>query len=185
MALATRLHGAQGQLAVADVPGYLHDPKLVSPEAVVDGGLRVVDASRGNRVFVVTAERARGLVLKVAGEAGDPGVAHDAAVLQRLRSLDAGGALMPFLPVLVAYDADLGALIVEAAPAARDLVAHHRRGRFSIALARKAGRALGTLHPRPARRSARAADLRGPRLEARHAPPGLATIQSTSATALT
>ena len=55
-------------LGAADVPGYLLDRKLLSPSAVVAGGLRVVDASRLNRVFVVTAEDERCFVLK--GRAG-------------------------------------------------------------------------------------------------------------------
>ena len=136
-------------LGVADVAGYLLERKLLSPRAVVDGGLRVVDASRLNRVFVVTAEHERCFVLKLAGAVDDTGVAHEAAVLERLRSPDPGGGLASCLPEVVTYDSGEGVLILEATPGARDLVLHHRLGRFSVTLAREAGRALGMLHSVP------------------------------------
>jgi aminoglycoside phosphotransferase (APT) family kinase protein len=136
-------------LGAADVAGYLLDRKLLSPRAVVDGELRIEDASRLNRVFVVTAEGERCYVLKLAGEAGEAGVAREAAVLERLHSLDPGGSLASLLPVVVAYDTDQGMLILESAADARDLRRHHARGRFSCVLAREAGRALALLHAVP------------------------------------
>jgi aminoglycoside phosphotransferase (APT) family kinase protein len=132
-------------LDVADVAGYLLRRKLLSPRAVVDGGLLVVDASRLNRVFLVTAQCGPSYVVKLAGAAGDAGVAHEAAVLSRLRS----DPLAAHLPNVVSYDATDRVLVLEAAPGARDLVRHHRRGRFSVALAREAGRALAQLHATP------------------------------------
>jgi aminoglycoside phosphotransferase (APT) family kinase protein len=138
-------------LGAADVAGYLLDRKLLGPRAVVDGGLRVADASRLNRVFVVTAEGERCYVLKLAGGAGNAGVAREAAVLERLRRLDPGGSLAWLLPVVVAYDAAEGVLILESAADARDLRRHHARGRFSCVLAREAGRALALLHAIPPR----------------------------------
>jgi aminoglycoside phosphotransferase (APT) family kinase protein len=133
-------------LGAADVAGYLLERKLLSPRAVVDGSLRVEDASRLNRVFVVTAERERCFVLKLAGEAGEMGVAQEAAVLERLRAADPDGSLSSYLPVLVGYHRAEGVLILEAVPGARDLTRQHRRGRFSVALAREAGRALALVH---------------------------------------
>ena len=85
----------------ADVATYLIERKLLSPRAVVNGGLRVMDVSRRNRVFVVTAERESCFVLKLGSETGDRGVAHEAAVLQRLRSADVGGKLALRLPRIV------------------------------------------------------------------------------------
>jgi aminoglycoside phosphotransferase (APT) family kinase protein len=128
-------------LAAADVPAYLLDRNLISPSAVVHGGLRVVDVSRLNRVFVVTAEGGPCFVLKA-----NDGMAREAAVLERLAVVD---ALVPWLPRLVAHDATEGVLILESASQARDLVRHHARGRFSRALAREAGRALALLHAVP------------------------------------
>jgi aminoglycoside phosphotransferase (APT) family kinase protein len=136
-------------LDLADIPKYLMDRNLLGPEAVVDGQLQVVDASRLNRVFVVTAEQEQGFVLKLTGEVGDAGVAHEAAVLERLRAVDPDGKLASWLPEVVSYDPGEGALVLEATPGARDLGRHHQRGRFSVILAHAAGRALGMLHSLP------------------------------------
>jgi aminoglycoside phosphotransferase (APT) family kinase protein len=115
----------------------------------VDGRLRVVDASRLNRVFVVTAEHEPCYVLKLSGDPGDAGVAHEAAVLERLRATDASGKLRPYLPTPILYDRTRGALVLDAAPHAQDLARRHARGRFSHTLARQAGRGLALLHSVP------------------------------------
>jgi aminoglycoside phosphotransferase (APT) family kinase protein len=136
-------------LSSSGVVSYLLDRKLLTPRAVVKGGLRVHDVSRANRVFVVTAEREPCYVVKLARAPGDAGAAREAAVLERLRSLEPGGPLESRLPVLVAYDAGEGVLILASPPDARDLTAQHARGRFSCALAHEAGRALAHLHAIP------------------------------------
>ena len=135
-------------LELADIEPYLSDRGLISARAVVDGGFRVVDVSRLNRVFIVTAENERCLVLKFGGPPGDAGVAREAEVLQRLRSLD-GEALATFMPAVVEYDPAERLLILEAAPDARDLARHHAKGRFSRVLASQAGEALARLHEMP------------------------------------
>ena len=135
-------------LELADIEPYLRDRGLISARAVVDGGFRVVDVSRLNRVFIVTAENERCLVLKFGEPPGDEGVAREAEVLQRLRSLD-GEALAPFIPAVVDYDPAERVLILEAAPDARNLARHHAKGRFSRVLASQAGEALAHLHEMP------------------------------------
>jgi aminoglycoside phosphotransferase (APT) family kinase protein len=132
-------------LAAADVAGYLLDQKLLSPWAVVHGGLRVVDTSRLNRVFVVTTEGGPCFVLKAADGRG-AAVVREAAALERLSSVD---RMASSLPRLIAYDERENVLILESARDARDLVRHHARGRFSCALASEAGRALALLHAIP------------------------------------
>jgi aminoglycoside phosphotransferase (APT) family kinase protein len=160
-------------LGAADITGYLLDRKLLNPRAVVDGALRIEDVSRLNHVFVVTAERERCLVLKLQGAAGDAGIAREAAMLERLWALKPGGPLASCLPVVVAYDRADGVLVLASAPGARDLRAHHARGRFSRALAREAGRALAQLHAVPPGaldglpRAIASADVHRPDLEAR------------------
>jgi hypothetical protein len=62
-------------LDLADIEPYLTERGLLSARAVVDGGLRVADVSRLNRVFLVTAEGERCLVVKLADEPGSVGVA--------------------------------------------------------------------------------------------------------------
>jgi hypothetical protein len=132
-------------LGASDVASYLLDRKLLSPRDVVAGRLRVVDSSRLHPVFVVMAQDDRCFVLKLAGA----GVAREAAVLERLGLADRSHTHVSFFPALVAYDSSEGVLIYESPPNARDLAAHHARGRFSCALAREAGRALALLHAVP------------------------------------
>jgi hypothetical protein len=131
-------------LGVKDVAGYLLQRQLLTPRAVVHGELRVEDASRLNRVFVVTVPGERGYVIKVGGQ-----TAWEAAVLDRVRSLDRRGRLAGRLPEVVAYDPDEGVLVLDAVSNARDLGRHHARGRFSSALAREAGKTLALLHATP------------------------------------
>jgi aminoglycoside phosphotransferase (APT) family kinase protein len=132
-------------LDLADVAPYLIDKRLISARAVVDGGLRLADVSRINRVFVVTAEGERCLVLKRADDAGSASVVREAAVLDRLWSVG-GGELTAFLPRVVAYDDAERVLILETAAGARNLTRQHAHGRFSRALAAQVGRALAGLH---------------------------------------
>jgi aminoglycoside phosphotransferase (APT) family kinase protein len=135
-------------LELADIEPYLRDRGLISARAVVDGGVRVLDVSRLNRVFIATAENERCLVLKLGGTPGDAGVAREAEVLQRLRSLDSEG-IASFIPAVVEYDAAERVLILEAAPEARDLARQHAKGRFSRVLASQVGEALARLHEMP------------------------------------
>ena len=125
----------------ADVVGYLLDRGLIRPRAVVDGGLTVDDRSHLNRVFLVTAEGERHLVVKVG-----PRVAREAAVLEGLRPV---AALTRAVPRMVAHDSAEQVLVLEADPGARDLLRHHARGRFSRSLAAEAGRSLAILHALP------------------------------------
>ena len=98
-------------LDAADVAGYLLDQGLLGPRAIVDGGLRIDDRSGLNRVFVATATGERCLVLKTG-----PGVAREAAVLERLRLADASGGLTASLPAIVAHDRAERVLVLESPP---------------------------------------------------------------------
>jgi aminoglycoside phosphotransferase (APT) family kinase protein len=123
------------------VAGYLLACGLIHPRAVVDGGLTIDDRSHLNRVFLVSADGERRLLVKVG-----KGVAREAAVIERLRPI---AALTDALPRLVAHDRAEQLLVLEAAPGARDLVRHHAGGRFSRSLAAEAGRSLARLHALP------------------------------------
>lgn len=68
-----------------DVLPYLMERELIPARAVVDGGLRITDMSRRNRVYVVTADGCPGFVVKQPSDANDAGVRHEAVVLERLR----------------------------------------------------------------------------------------------------
>ena len=134
-------------LDIADVAPYLLERDLISARAVVDGGLKIVDMSRRNRVFVVSADDEPGFVVKQPFDADEAGVRQEAAVLERLRA--ANPRLAARLPVPVSYDRAAGVLVFEAARDAQDLGDRHARGRFSCALAAQVGAALALLHATP------------------------------------
>jgi aminoglycoside phosphotransferase (APT) family kinase protein len=126
-------------LAESDVAPYLLRSGVLGVRAIVDGGLRVVDMSRRNRVFLVTADGEPGYVVKCPATAGDRGVTREAAVLDRLRS----AGVTSFLPTPVKHDGSAGVLVLEAPAGAQDV---SKRGLFTRTLARQAGRALAALH---------------------------------------
>jgi hypothetical protein len=134
-------------LDIVDVVPYLLERDLIGARVVVDGGLKIVDMSRRNRVFVVTADDEPGFVVKQPVDADVAGVRHEAAVLERLRAADP--RLAARLPVPVSYEPATGVLVLEAARDAQDLHDRHARGRFSRELAAQAGRALALLHATP------------------------------------
>jgi aminoglycoside phosphotransferase (APT) family kinase protein len=134
-------------LDIADVLPYLLERDLVSAGAVVDGSLRIVDRSRRNRIFVVTLNGARGLVVKQAYDGDLAGVQHETTVLQRLRTADR--RLARKLPVPIFHDAAAGILVLEAAREPQDLRERHAHGRYSRELAAQIGRALALLHAMP------------------------------------
>lgn len=138
-----------GMLELDDVAGYLLAHGLIEPAAIVDGALTVVDRSRRNRVFIVTARQGRRFVIKQA-RAGEPSaIAREALVLERLVAAAAGTRLARHLPVLAACRGPRDLLVFETRAGAHDLARHHRRdarGRFSRALAGDAGLMLGRLH---------------------------------------
>jgi len=134
-------------LEIADVMSYLLQRDLISARAVVDGGLRIVDMSRRNRVFIVTADDQPGLVVKQPSDADDAGVRHEAVVLERLRATNP--RLAARLPRPISFDLSAGVLVLEAAPDAQDLRERHARGRLSRELAAQAGRVLALLHATP------------------------------------
>lgn len=171
------------RLDLPDVAGYLLARGLVGPRAVVDGGLRIVDVSRRNRVYLVRVDGERDLVLKLARRAGDGGVAREAAVLARLHAAG-GGALAPWLPPVAGYDVERGVLVLEAAPDARALSRVHAGGRFPPRLAATAGRALARVHAQPAGVVAGLAGAVDPRAWLRVHRPRVADLRRLSAAAV-
>jgi aminoglycoside phosphotransferase (APT) family kinase protein len=143
----TRGKAGSTLLSQSDVVPYLLDAGIISP--VADGSLQVVDVSRRNLVFVVGGQRSPTFVVKQSRSSDDPAVAREVAVLRRLGSLDAPVNLGRLVPALIAYDARQKVLVLETEAGARDFRDQYARGRFSIALARACGSALGLLHSLP------------------------------------
>jgi aminoglycoside phosphotransferase (APT) family kinase protein len=142
-------------MSESDVVDYLLERNLIDAAAIVDGDLRLIDASRRNTNFRVVRERASSYLLKQ-GAGRDPFVstAREAFVYALLA--DAGGkAIARLLPRVYDFDADRELLIIELFEGADDLRAyHHRRGRFPTSVAAQLGKALAQLHALPARAGA-------------------------------
>jgi aminoglycoside phosphotransferase (APT) family kinase protein len=136
-------------LSQSDVVPYLLDAGIIKTSSVADGRLRVIDVSRRNLVFAVSGERSPAFVVKQSRSSDDGAVAREVAVLRRLGSLNAPGNLGCLVPGLIAYDPRHQILVLETEADAQDFRDQYARGRFSIALARACGRALGLLHSLP------------------------------------
>ncbi|MFG1960374.1 phosphotransferase family protein [Nonomuraea sp. NPDC049028] len=148
-------------LALPELTTYLLDRRHVHPEAVVDGGLTIVDASRRNHNVLVSAEPAVGLFVKqgrsdpvqsATGWTGSGSLAHEAAVYSLLDSLprpSSGGGITGALPRCRGFDADRDLLILESLPDASDLTSYHSRTRrFPATVGTRLGTALADLHER-------------------------------------
>jgi hypothetical protein len=145
-------------LALSELTTYLLDKAHVHPDAVLDGGLTIVDASRRNHNVLVSADPEVGLFIKQgrsdpvrpdAGWTGNGSLAHEAAVYSLLGPL--GGPISAALPRCHDFDADRCVLILESLPDAPDLASHQTRtGRFPVTLAARLGNVLADLHDRAA-----------------------------------
>jgi aminoglycoside phosphotransferase (APT) family kinase protein len=132
-------------IAPQDVVPYLLARGLLGPEAVVDGGVRVVDASRRNHVWQAVCETGPSFVIKQGRTPeGAATLAREAAVYALLGGVE---ALRPCLPACHGYDAEAGVLVLEHVPGARDLERYHAAlGRFPAGVAAALGEAVGRLH---------------------------------------
>jgi len=133
-------------LQQADVVAYLLERGLLTPSAVVDGGVIVRDASSRSRNFAVERRDGPGYLLKQGlGAEGALTVAHEARVYHDLGVQASGFAV--HLPRCYGYDCERGILILELIGGAEDLRAYHvRTGGFPSVLGEQLGRALARLH---------------------------------------
>jgi aminoglycoside phosphotransferase (APT) family kinase protein len=130
----------------SDVVALLLGDGVLDSGSVVDGDVRVVDASRRNANFRVLREDGPSLMLKSARRGAVESVEREALVLRLLAASGGSGGPPRFLPRLHAYNADRRLLAIELFRDADDLRQYHRRGRFPRAIAGEVGRALATLH---------------------------------------
>lgn len=113
-------------------------------DALPARGLRVVDVSRRNRVFVVTGHGTAGYVVKQPDARDHDLLAHEASVLRQV--VAAEPRLARFVPTPVLHDPTRRVLVCELMGDALDLATYHDRGRFPPTLARAVGSALARLH---------------------------------------
>jgi aminoglycoside phosphotransferase (APT) family kinase protein len=157
-------------LAQEDVARYLLDRELLGPEAVLDGGLAIRDASSRNRNFRVETSVGPCYLLKqgLSPEAASS-VAHEASVYARLAR--EGDTLVAYVPAFCGYDAVEGVLALELVRDAEDLRSHHlRSGRFPAGPAAAVGSALGALHRSTAAPGGAAAGAAAPWILSVHRP---------------
>lgn len=129
-----------------DVAAYLLDRGLLRRRSIVDGTLRVCDASSRNRNVRVAGGPGESYLLKqgvVAGSAES--LANEVALYRRLAA--AGGPLAAAIPRFHGHDPARGVLILEWIAGGEDLYRRMAaRARCPAALAAALGRVLGALH---------------------------------------
>ena len=140
-------------LTPAEVVPYLLRQGLVSPQTVVAGDVRVIDATRRNANYKLVSAGGPSYLLKQGvGPERAAMVDGEAAVYRRLGADGgpAGGRFGRYLPRLCLHDAADHVLVLELVRDARNLQEYHqRRGRCSPVLAAALGQALGMLHRLP------------------------------------
>jgi aminoglycoside phosphotransferase (APT) family kinase protein len=145
-------------LALPELTTYLLDRAHLHPDAVLDGGLTIVDASRRNHNVVVSADPGVGLFVKQgrsdpvrpdSGRTGSGSLAHEAAVYSLLGSLGRTQGISAALPRCREFDSDRCLLILESLPDAPDLASYQTHtGRFPVTMGTRLGTVLADLHHR-------------------------------------
>jgi aminoglycoside phosphotransferase (APT) family kinase protein len=135
----------QLMLPQSEVARYLLDRGLLTPAAIVDGEVRVLDASSRNLNFKVESSLGSSYLVKQGlGPDAVATVAREAGVYEYLSRKD---GVRPYLPDFHGYDVERQVLVLELIRAGTDLRSYHlRRGRFEVGVADSLGRALGALH---------------------------------------
>jgi len=128
-------------LTRTNVAAYLIERGLLDPAVV--NGVRVLDVSGRNRVFVVTRPGASGYVVKQSGPRHVDLVAREAVVLRQIVASER--RLAGCVPTPILFDPP-GRLVCELVGDATDLSAYHARGRFSPLLARRVAEVLALVH---------------------------------------
>jgi thiamine kinase-like enzyme len=119
---------------------------LISLAAVVDGDLALVEVPRRNRNLKVLIRNGRSYFVKQAVDRSSrQSVAREADFYRFISSLPNG--LHQYLPNFYGHDSETHLLVLELAPASRDLSEHYECAhRLSLPLARQTGCALAELH---------------------------------------
>jgi hypothetical protein len=131
-------------LTHADVPAYLVESGLLDHRAVTAGRVAVRDASRRNRVFIVSREGSAGYVVKQSDPREVDLLAREAVVLRQVAAAEP--RLAGHVPAPVSYDAGARILVCDLVGDATDLGAYHLRGRFPPLLARGLAGILALVH---------------------------------------
>lgn len=120
----------------------------MSTEHLVDGQVRVFDASRRNRNFRVLNRSGGSLFVKEGTRTlGSSSIAREAIAYSILEPQDGSRPQFPYAPRLVDYNSDADVLVLEFVDDAMDLRESHRTKNFEgLRSAATVGDALATLH---------------------------------------
>ena len=137
-------------LEETDIVPYLLRRRLLDPDAVLDGAVRIGNTSRRNQNFHVTGAGNGVFVKQGMGRSGVGSVGHEARVLECLAALPGPGELRTFLPRVLGFDSAQEVLVLEYVADAHDLCRYHSRlGRFPKRIAEQTGHVLSNLHAVP------------------------------------
>jgi hypothetical protein len=134
-------------LTTANLPYFLINGGLLSPDAIVSSDLSILDASRRNRNFKVIRKFGPGFFIKQMRQMQPDAMytlRREAACYERSRDDPTLGRLMPRL---ITYDSARHVLIIELLPEAESLAEYFTRERaFPAEIGRMLGEALGLYH---------------------------------------
>ncbi|MDE8668422.1 phosphotransferase [Pseudarthrobacter sp. H3Y2-7] len=135
-------------MITSEVIPYLCGRELLSRENIVDGEVRVFDASRRNQNFRVINQGGRSLFVKQGTKIhGSSSTAREAAVYSILEADDHSHVPFPYAPRLIDYNPDDDILILELIDDAVNLREKYHESRYlQVQSAAAVGEALGALH---------------------------------------
>ena len=138
-----------------ELTSYLLGHELISAERIVAGDLTILDVSRRHASYEVVTDGGPSYFLKqdvrdgpaAAGEASIATVSHEASVYRMFARARRATVLRRYLPRCYRFDPAERLLVLESVRGSRNLAQHHlSSGRFSSAVARELGKAVGILH---------------------------------------
>lgn len=138
-------------ISQTEVIPFLLKSHRIQPASIIASDLKVMDISRRNQNFKVISKQTPSFLLKQGKHKnGTLTVSNEAKCYEWFHAEAAGKAFRPYLPNFHTYDTESHVLLLEYIPGMRDLRTHIGRvGRFSQEIAKKVGKALGTLHTCP------------------------------------
>jgi 5-methylthioribose kinase len=131
-----------------DLLKYLLRRKIITAESVIDGNLRIIEASRRNHNFGILSKHSPSYLLKQGVDSARRAtVANEAKLYELFHPADGVDAFAHYVPACLGYDLEEHVLVLEFLLDLDNLQRHHMRcGRFSKTIAASIGDALGLLH---------------------------------------
>jgi aminoglycoside phosphotransferase (APT) family kinase protein len=128
----------------------LREERLIDPSAFVDGGIRVIPATRRHQHYRVISTAGSGYFLKQGiQDVGFASVSHEAAILKALQGPTTHGA-MSYIPQFYSFVPQHQVLVTELFDDAVNLRSYHsRRAPRSRSLAMQLGSLLAAIHQTP------------------------------------